>query len=251
MSQLIDKLNRMSRTAPQPMGFGRAQKSTGIACMGLIVSLSPAQADRAADYVKGADATLWRGSSGTDIKTMLEKARAVPDIPWGYSLDGNNPPEIELILQSGPDFVVFPASAPLDMLSQSKTGKILGVEPSLTDGLLRATNDLPIDALLVTGPAASALTWQDLMLFRRFTGGLDKPLLVTLPPKATDKDLQALVEAGVAGIIIEAEAGRTARLREQIDKLTPPRRKRGRVEPFLPRMAPEPEPVPQEEEEDE
>jgi len=251
MSQLIDKLNRMSHAAPQPMGFGRAQKPATTTNLVLIVSVSPAQADRAADCVKGADAALWRAAAGSDITALLEKARAVPDIPRGYWLDGNNPQEIESIVKSEPDFVIFPASTPLGILPQNKPGKILQVEASLGDSLLRATNDLPVDALLVTGETAPVLTWQQLMLFRRFASAVDKPLLVTLPPKATDSELQALVEAGVAGVIIEAEASQTAVVREQIDKLSPPRRKRGQVEPFLPRLAPEPEPVPQEEEEDE
>lgn len=251
MSKLVDKLNQASRAAPQPMGFGRAQPASARPNMVLIASLSLRAIDRLADCVTGADAGVWHIATGADIKSLSEKAHTIPDIPWGYWLTGGSPEELESIARTGLDFVIFPATTPLAILQDSEAGRILQVGASLPEGLLRTINGLPIDAVLVTGDQepGNFLTWHHLLLCQRFASVLDKPLLVTLPPEVTDKELQALLEAGVSGVIIEAAGSQTSRLRQQIDKLTAPRRRRRR-EPLVPRIAPEPEPVTEEEEEE-
>jgi hypothetical protein len=144
------------------------------------------------------------------------------------------------------------------MLQKEDVGKVLEVEPSLTEGLLRTLNELPADAVLI-GSAQdgdSSLTWNHLMLFQRFAALLTKPLLISTPSNITDSELQALWDAGVDGIIIEVKAGQPAErlkeLRQAIDKLTPAPRKRGKVGALLPRVAEKAEsPTVEEEEEEE
>ena len=60
MSQLIDKLNRVSKTAPQSMGFRTVQPASPKSPMLLIASLTYTEekANDMADYVAGADAML-------------------------------------------------------------------------------------------------------------------------------------------------------------------------------------------------
>ena len=161
--------------------------------------------------------------------------------------------------KAGCDFVVFPATnTPLAILQNNEVGMILEVEASLGEGLLRAANEMPVDAVLIAAEQRENyfLTWQHLMLFQRFADLLTKPLLVSIPSNVTVGELQALWEAGVNGVIVEVTAGqpqgRLKELRQIIEKLTfPSPRRREKVEPLLPRIGREPSIATEEEEEEE
>ncbi len=239
MSRFIDKLKQVSPAVSQPMGFGVRQPVSVKPKMLLVASLAQADVDRLADYVAGADAGLLLVKAGSGVKSLPKIARAVSDIPWGVWLAGSQQ-EIKQMAKVGGDFAVFPAaSTPLAAFQDDEVGKILEVEPSLSEGLLRAVNEMPVDAVLVAGEPGEAdfLSWQHLALFWRFAGLLTKPLLVTVPLKVTAGELQALCEAGVDGVVVAVAAGqpqdRLKELRRVIDKLAPSRQ-RGKVAVSLP-----------------
>jgi len=144
----------------------------------------------------------------------------------------------------GCDYVVFPSTnTSLAIFQGDEVGKILEVESSLSDGLLRAVNELPVDAVLVASEQRKGyfLTWHHLMLFQRFADLLTKPLLVSIPLIVTASELQALWEAGVDGVVVEVGAGQPAErlkeLRRVIDKIAFPsprqRRKAGALLPYI------------------
>jgi len=144
-------------------------------------------------------------------------------------------------MKIGFDFVVFPpASTPMAALKDEKVGKILEVGTSLNEGLLRAVDELPVDAVLVGDKQEGKyfLTWQHLMFFQRCADLLTKPLLVSIPSSVSAKELQALWEAGVNGVVVEAgveqPVERLKELRQVIDKLIfPSQRKRRKAEALL------------------
>jgi len=259
MSKFIDKLNQASQAMPQPVGFRSSQPVPSKPKMLLIAGLAQANIDTLSDDVADADAGLLhipQLSSGA--KTLQNISQAMPNIPWGGWLGESGQGGIEQILKAGCDFVVFPAaSTSLAILQDDGAGKILEVEPSLNEGSLRAINELPIDAVLIAGERKGDdfLTWHHLILFQRFANLLTKPLLVCIPPKVTSKELQALWEARVSGVIIEVEAGQPDRLKElrqTIDTLTfPSRRKWGKTEALLPYISRETVMEAEEEEEEE
>ncbi len=260
MSRFIDKLNRLSRAEPQPIGFRTTQSVSPKPKIQLVASLAQESVESLADYVTGADAGLLRISklsSGT--KTLQKISQAVSDIPWGGRLEGSGLGDIKQMTKAGCHFVVFPATTtPLAIPQNDEVGKILEVEASLSEGLLRAANELPMDAVLIAGEEREGyfLTWQHLMLFRRFADLLTKPLLVSIPSKVTAGELQALWAAGVEGVVVEVTVGqpqdRLKELRQVIDKLAfPSPRKREKAEPLLPHISREPSIVTAEEEEEE
>lgn len=244
MSKFIDKLNRLSRTEPQPIGFRIKQPVSSKPKIQLVASLAQENAEKLIDYVDGADAGLLRISGPNTAAGILQSTcQAVSDIPWGGWLANNIQGEVEQILKADCDFLVFPAvSTPLALLQNEEVGKILEVAASTDEGLLRATNQLPIDAVLITSEQKedNYLTWQHLMLFQRFADLLTRPLLVSVPLEVTAGEFQALWEAGVDGVVIEIEVGqpqdKLRDLRQVVDKLVfslP--RKREKREPLLPR----------------
>ncbi|MFC1984440.1 hypothetical protein ACFLU0_00275 [Chloroflexota bacterium] len=245
MSQFIDKLNQASRAVPQAMGFRTAQPVSGKSRILLIASLAGASAGDLVDYVVGADAGLLRiPKLSSRAKTLKEISQAVPDIPWGGWLKYTDKGKMKQVARTGCDFLVFPAAdTPLTLPQNDEVGKILEVEPSLSEGLLRAVNELPIDAVLIAGEQEREhfLAWHHLMLFQHFADSLTKPLLASTPQNVTADELQALWNAGVNGVVIEVEVGqpidRLKKLRQVIDKLTfPSQRKRGEAEASLPHI---------------
>ena len=258
MSQLIDKLNRVSQTTPQPMGFTAAKPVSPKPKLLLIASLSQVNLDSLADYVAGADGGLLNIRQSSKVKALRETSQAVPDIPWGIWLRDSSQPEIQQITKAGCDFVVFPADkTSLTILQNEAVGRILEVEASLNDGLLRTINKLPVDAVLIAGEPREDhfLTWHHLMLFQRLTSLLAKSLLVSVPPTVTANELQVLWEAGVDGAIVEIVAGqpveRIGQLRQAIDKLTlSSQRRRRKADALIPHIEHERSTVSNDEEED-
>jgi len=255
MSRFIDKLKQALLAVPQPMGF-KAIPASLKPRMLLVASLAEANVESLADYVAGADAGLLPISKlSSGVKTLKETSQAVPGIPWGGWLRNIGNREIEQMAKVGYDFVVFPAvTTPLAIVQNEKVGKILEVETSLSEGLLKAIDELPVDAVLIGGEKKEGLTWHHLMLFQRFADLLTKPLLASIPAKVTTNELQALWEAGVSGVIVEVGVGqpvdRVSELRQAIDKLVfPSQRKRGKAEALLPYIGSERDTVAEEEEE--
>ncbi len=248
MSRFIDKLNQVSLAVSQPLGFRTAQSISEKPRMQLIASLAQVEVNSLADSLAGADAGLLRISKpGSGAKTLEKMCRAVPDIPWGGWLGEVGSGGIKQLVKAGCDFVVFSsANTPLAILQDDKVGKVLEVETSLSEGLLRAINELPVDAVLIAGEQEKgySLTWHHLMLFQHLADSITKPLLASIPSSITADELQVLWEVGVNGVVIEAEveqAGeRLAAIRQEIDKLTLPAiRKEGKVKALLPHIGEE------------
>lgn len=257
MSCFIDKLKQASQAMPPPMGF-RAAQTVSKPRMLLVASLPQASVDNLADLVAGADAGLLpMAKLGSGIKTLEETVQAVPDIPWGAWLDSINQQGIKQVEKAGGDFLLFPAAKmSLAILGIEKVGKILAVEASLDEGLLKAINELPADAVFVTShqKGGYCLTWHHLMIFKRLADLLIKPLLVPVPSNVATNELQVLWEAGVDGVVVEATPGQPGgfkKLRQMIDSLTlPSKRKRMKARALLPQIREEASPIIEEEEEE-
>ncbi len=239
MSKFIDKLNLVSSGGLAPMGF----RAAGAKPRPKMVLVAHVAADAKTD---GADAVLV---SIPKAAKSLKKPKSKSDLPWGGWLGEVSRDEVKHLGEGGADFVVFPAaSVSSAILEDEKLGKIVEVEAALDAGLLKAIDDLPVDAVLIAGEKPS-LTWQDLMLFRRCANILTKPLLVVVSPDVTASELGALCEAGVVGVVV---GGKLDKLRPMIDKLPAPKAgKRRKAEPLLPRISSEVGTVSEEEEEEE
>jgi hypothetical protein len=260
VSRLIDELNRVVRAVPQPMGFRAARPDSSQPRILLIASLAKTEdADRLADSIDGADAVLlYLAKSGLAANTLQKIAASLPNIPWGGWLDDIGTKKLAMLVEGGCDFVVFPAASRVLATPQDdKVGKILQVEPSLGEGLLRAVNDMPVDAVLATHvcEAGEPILWHHLMILQRLANLLSKPLLVTAPLEITAGELKAMWEAGADGVVVAADTAHPAKikeLRQAIGKLKfPASRKRGKAEALLPHIGGEKSTVTPDEEEEE
>jgi hypothetical protein len=240
VSKFVDRLKQASGVVAQPMGFGRGKAASPESKILLVASLARASAGNLAELVVGADAGLVSISgSGGDAKTLKQCAAAVPGIPWGGWLKGSS----RSVKDSGCDFIVFPAKIPLGVLEDTKAGRILEIEATLDEGLLRTVDELPVDGVLISAKEDGlSVTWRQLMLFQRASRLLAKPLLVTVPPEVAAAELRMLWRAGVDGVVLEIAGSRAGgelgRLREAVDKLTfPSRAGRGKLGALLPKIS--------------
>jgi hypothetical protein len=243
MSRFIDNLKQASQAVFPPMGFRTAETASKPRML-LIAHLSQTDIDNLADYVAGADARLISITKlGSGARILKGVAQLVPSIPWGGWLDSVSREGINRVTEAGCDFVVFPPDASLAILSEVKVGRILAVEALLDEGLIKAVNELPADAVFITSgqEGLSSLTWHHLMLFRRFVALLGKPLLVPVPSDIATNELQALWDVGVDGVVVKIvpgqPVGRVEELRQMINGLTlPVKHKQKRAAALLPRV---------------
>ena len=256
MSRFIDKLKQVSQAESQPMGF-RKEKVISKPRLMFIARLSKNDIDIPSMQLAGLDAWLLTVKQDSEIKVIKEIARSIKDIPWGTMLESASRGGIKKAVEAGCDFIVFPPEMPLEVIGDKGLGKVLLLEASLEVSLLKALDELPVDAIIITGEQAKgvALTWRHLMIFRRFAGISNKPLLVPVPSAITGDGLQAIWEAGVSGVIVEATAQQPAdefkKLSRVIDSLTSPsKRRRTKMRAIVPKLREETTPIADEEEEE-
>jgi hypothetical protein len=241
MSRLIDKFQKAAKSSVQQMGFRTSRAAAPEPGILLIVSLAPEAIKNKAD-IGNAGAVLIRPNSVPLTAASVKKiAEILPDIPVGLYLEDTDDKEVAALTEAGCDFLVFPASSRISSASDDKkTGRILQVESSMDDSLLRVVNSLPVDAVLAADTfTGGALVWHELMIFQHLANTMAKPLIVNIPANITEAELKALWEAGADGVVVDGDKMKAAGMKElqkAIDKL-PQRsaRKRGKVDAVLPR----------------
>jgi len=245
VSKLIDKLLQSAETVSLPLGFRATKPSPAKPKMALIARVEPANNTAPlADYVSSADAAII-ARTGTGKDAVTNTVRSLPDLVWGLWLEGKSRQQIKASIEAGADFVILPLDIEFGLSGIEKAGKILLVEPSLSDGLLRTINELPVDAVLLAGDKEedSAITWRQLMLCQRFADLLSKPLLLTVPTSVNGDELKALWKTGVDGVVIPVKTAKQAEklkeLRQIINKVDFAARPRKKVAALLPHIAEE------------
>jgi len=226
MSRFIDKLKQSSQSEPQPMGF---RKTAGFEKPRLLLVVE-VRDGAAAGVVEGADAVLLEGT--------VKNPPAKTDLPVGMRLFGGKAGKLE-----GIDYIVFTPESPVIIDGDEKTGRVMAVAASLGTDLLRVLEDLPIDALFVTGDGekVQAINWQYLMLCRHISAISSKPVLVAVSPDVRRDELQMLWDVGVDGVVVKVvpgqPVGRLKGLRQMIDSLTlPTKRKRMKARGIVPSL---------------
>jgi len=261
MSKLLEKLERISEGRAQPLGFGAAVAREKSLPMLIVASVPVGNAKLAAIAAKaGADALLITIEHEERIEEALVKlSSAKTDIPWGVSLSAVTKEEVEQLIEINCDFVIFaPDKTPAAVLQAEKIGKVLQIDPSLSDSLAKAVNRLSIDAVLL-GPVSedeSPLTVRQLMVYERLAAGAGKCLLAAMSPGLPVDDIESLWGLGVRGVVVDLAVKnpeqRLSKLKEAIQKLPTTRKKPGeKISASVPLPREWSEPTPPEEEDDE
>jgi hypothetical protein len=232
VSRLLDKLEQTSKGSAKPLGFRAAAAKQQSPRMVLIASLDDADrsaAEAARDY---ADAVLLTRAEGAQ-----KLVSSLGDLPWGAFLSESAEGQLERLKKDGGDFYIFDVqTAPTAFLKDAEMGRIAEISPSLPDGLIRASTQLPVDAVLIGGD--EALSVQRLMTFQHIANLSAVPPIARAPFDMSADDIREMWETGVSGVVVhvtgKAKEGLKA-LRKAIDSLPDSRRQRSvRAEATLP-----------------
>ena len=256
MSKLLDFLERIREGAPVPMGFAvtRPEKLPGMALIGL-VSKDYAKG-MAAVAKQGLDAAMVSGADGPD--GVKQAGEGLKDKPWGARVTSLSQDEAQAYQESGSDLLVFRLEGTAaSAMSNDEIARILCVEPNMEDRELRAVSSLPVDCfLLPLAQSGDSLTLSDLAAVGSVSRRSDKYILLEVSRLPNGKDLEALRDIGVHGLVIDVGTVPAESLDELkaalLEMPRPTLKRRGRNMAILPGSAfsPPSEPEPQEEEED-
>ena len=230
MSKFIEKLHQVFQPSAQSMGFQAVKAELRRPRIQLAVYITGTKAKGLTKEIEGPDAVVLPVSASGNGKSLT-----------GAWLAKGDADEAEKAMNNDADFVILPVTG--DVLPpDKKIGKILQIESSITDVLLRTVNELSVDAVLLAEDKEneSSFTWKRMMLIQRFSSMLNKPLLIEVAPGINEKEMQMVWDAGISGVLLktDAEQAETSvlELRAIIEKLSfPSKRKREKSLAFLPR----------------
>ena len=236
MSKLLDLLERIRDGAPAPLGFGAARTETlpGMALVGRASRATrpsrgrrPRGLSRAA--VASLDAAIVDRGGSTDYLT--EMGLLLADLPWGAAVTELTESDAAALGESGADLVVAtPESAAAALTGEENLARLLLASADWDDRELRAVAALPVDAFIldltaVTGP----WTLADLVKVGVISRRADKYVLVAVSQAPAAKDLVALRDMGVNGLIVPLEtmdAAALAALKADLRAMPRPRPRR-------------------------
>ena len=238
MSKFVDRLQGVSKASSAPLGFhtggGKASQSS-LLLIGGLSGTDTGEARILAD--SGVDAGLVL-AQGSGLKMVEEMVGAMDGVPLGVLLGAGDGGKMAGLAKAGCDFVVFDVKMPIAALQEKNMGRFLKVEAALDYSLIRAISELDVDGLVVSVDGEKAITFEQLLTYRRLVGLAGKPLVLSLSALTTDGELAGLWKAGIDGIVIPPSqpASVLADLKTMVQRL-PKRaeRQRARPEVVLPR----------------
>ncbi len=231
MSRLAEKIRRATRVEAGPIGFGVAAERRGAPTLLCLLRLDEDQAKRAGD-ASAADAVILAGLQTGKVDDLLKK---LGDLPVGIRLDDADRETAARARDAGADFVLLDEESAAEATLVEKVGFVLRVAGGESDAELRALAGLPLDALEIA-PVEEPFTVRRLMELRRLALLSQTPLLVEVTPGTAASRLEALRDAGVAGVILDGKfADKLGGLREAVLALPARgRRREERAEAILP-----------------
>jgi len=221
MSKLSDRIRKVTRLQPAPLGFGAARSA-------------PEPTMLLAGLAKDAQAAAELRRRGADVVIVGSPDRAAPREPLalenavvGAGIAGKDDDEAKAYREASYDFVVFdPNKASATALLDEVVGYVAVLPHDLSDSELRTLESFGLDALDI-GQVSGALTARRLIDLRRIYAMTRKPLMARVEGNISGPMLQALRDANV--VIVAAERpDDVERLRKAIDALPP--RSRGKAE---------------------
>lgn len=233
MSELIKKLERISRGRSQPLGFGGTARNKSSSMM-LIAQLPQAQAGIGSSISAEVDALLF------DVKDSwaeLLSQEAIGPVPWGIRLGSVDLGTLAELVDAGCDYLVFKPEVSARIIAEERIGKVLEVDTSLGDSLARAIGQIPLEAILLRNDDESPLSVHRLLDCQRLIAFAGTLAIARLSSDISD--LEALWGVGVRGVVVdlsgEDRQEKLSTVKEAIRRLPVSRKKpRERISPILP-----------------
>jgi hypothetical protein len=143
-----------------------------------------------------------------DVAALQELARPLgTDVPWGPDKAALTEEDAKALEEAGCGLLAVSLSgATVAALGSEEVARVLHVNSDVDLDQLRAIDALPVDVLLVSIPRPSTpWTLEDLANVARVGRRVEKYVLVQLPGTPAAKELEAIRDAGVNGLVMEVE----------------------------------------------
>lgn len=233
MSKLVQRLERLGRDTPAPMGFGLSARRQPPPQMLLLASCS-VPGELSQEALAHLDGVLVTSS---DAKGEVR----AEDTPWGVMLPEATADAVGALREKGCDFIALSAGGVhLDSLKDEELGRVMVVPRDISTEQAHSLGDLPIDAVLLTEPLSPPMTLQALMDLSAVRGEIARPALVLLSGAPSAWEIECLRDIGVDAVVMDAartSADELEALKQHILAL-PRRRPRGeRPAPSVPQPA--------------
>ncbi len=257
MSKFLDRLEKINQGAARSLGFGASAQAETLPAMALIGALSNSgkSAKGAANLAKiGADGALVQGGNGK--AAIKQVGGALDSVPWGLRVEGLDGKEANSYKEQGCDFLAFgPEKVMLGALGDEDTGYLLCVKPDMDERQLNTVEGLPVDGVLLKLDSAQPpLTIEDLIAIGSVRMAFSKYLLLEMSGVPTARELEALRDIGVNGLVVDADSLPVKKLEELKKRMSslpkPPKAKSGLASAVLPRMPKAADVLPAQEEEE-
>ena len=239
MSKLIQRIERLGKDTPAPLGFGAATRRKVAPTMVLLASTADPSA---AAKLEGAslDGVLYVSSStnGTDLAKASE---GLKDVPWGAQVDNPTADQVKQLVDAGCDFItVTGMSASLEAMHYEDLGKFLVVKSDLKEEQSHSLEVLPVDAVVYADAISSPIDLDGLLKLAAFRGEVGCALLLPVSGTLTVWELECLREIGVEGVIVDLATTDVEALKTLAQAILDLPRRRSRSElssPSLPRVS--------------
>ncbi|MFA5375282.1 MAG: hypothetical protein WC455_05945 [Dehalococcoidia bacterium] len=229
MSKLLEKLEHISKGNSKPLGFAAAAAKSKPVNMVIIAAVDDNDKAAVTAAKEYADAILVNSIA---VKNIASKS----GLPWGAPIS-----ELAAIKESGCDFILLNTDdSPIALLQEEKLCRIIEIDPAMPDGLIRATNQLPVDIALISGD--TSISMKRLIACQHIANMIGKYLIVRIPLEISGDELREIWEIGMTGVVVpvtgDAKKGLAA-LRQAVDDLPASRRKRSsKTNVSIPQIAP-------------
>ena len=238
MSKLIERLEKVDAASTPPLGFGASRTQSKPASM-LLVALADAASTESLTKIPADICVLSIPSAGeSEVKAAKE---SLGDALWGLWPGVLTSESLEGIKEQGGDFFIFSETdTPAEVLSGEELGRLIAIPADFPEELGRSLEELPLDAVLMTGlEEAAPLSVKDLMQVRSIRDLISKPMLLLRARPLSQGELTVLHDTGIQGIVLDSrsvDAEDALKVREAIENLPPRKTKRDQPAPVVPRL---------------
>ncbi len=239
MSKFIEKLKKVGEVGPSRLGFGVGLNQESNPNILLIGSASLKGLIKKQSLRKS-PVDAFMVSVGRD-DSLADVGNALESLLWGVKPDLESCAQaFEQVNNAGGDFIVFNAEgAPVEILADENLGKVIIIAEKLDEDTARGIDDLPIDVVLFSSlQDMLPLTVERLIGIQASRSLVAKYVLLEAPGVLESKELVALRDMGIDGLVVDLEAINTTglkKLRSDIGEMPRKRARQEKVGALLPR----------------
>ena len=253
MSKLIQRIERLGKDTPAPLGFGAAKRRKPAPSMVLLASASNLNATKILEGV-AVDAVLFSMENSTG-PAMAKASSHLKDIPWGFQVNNPTADQVKELVAAGCDFITLNGmTAPLEALHNDELGKFLVVPPNLKEEHAHSLEVLPVDAVIYADAVSSPLNLEVLLQLAAARGEIGSAFLLRIEGDLSAWELECLRDIGIEGVVVNLDTSDAARLKILGQAISDLPRRKPRNEfssPSLPRVSAHDQVIDDDDEEDE